>query len=89
MPRLSMSVMRVEALGGGQAPPALPCTRGRVLPKAAVRPHRGRARVTTTLSHEGTAQRLATKGPRTCKWVRDVLAILRHRFRDRPDVRHG
>ena len=37
----------------------------------------------------GTARRLATKGPELTKWIRDVLAILRHRLGSQPDVRHA
>ena len=37
MPRLSMSVMRVEALGGGRAPPALPALPAKSLRRQSVR----------------------------------------------------
>ena len=47
------------------------------------------ARDVATLSREGTARRLAGKGPQLTTWIRDVLAILRHRLGSRPDVRHA
>ena len=87
MPRLSMSVMRVEALGGGKAPPALPPLPAKSLRRQSVRT--AAARDVVTLSREGTARRLATKGPELTTWVRDVLAILRHRLGSRPDARHA
>ena len=87
MPRLSMSVMRVEALGGGRAPPALPALPAKSLRRRSVRT--AAARDVATLSRDGTARRLATKGPELTKWIRDVLAILRHRLGSRPDVRHA
>ena len=87
MPRLSMSVMRVEALGGGRAPPALPALPAKSLRRQSVRT--AAARDVATLSRDGTARRLATKGPELTKWIRDVLAILRHRLGSRPDVRHA
>ena len=87
MPRLSMSVMRVEALGGGRAPPALPALPAKSLRRQSVRT--AAARDVVTLSREGTARRLATKGPELTTWVRDVLAILRHRLGSQPDVRHA
>ena len=87
MPRLSMSVMRVEALGGGRAPPALPALPAKSLRRQSVRT--AAARDVATLSREGTARRLATKGPELTKWVRDVLAILRHRLGSQPDARHA
>ena len=87
MPRLSMSVMRVEALGSGRAPPALPALPAKSLRRQSVRT--AAARDVATLSRDGTARRLATKGPELTKWIRDVLAILRHRLGSRPDVRHA
>ena len=87
MPRLSMSVMRVEALGGGRAPPALPALPAKSLRRQSVRT--AAARDVVTLSREGTARRLAGKGPQLTTWIRDVLAILRHRLGSRPDVRHA
>ena len=87
MPRLSMSVMRVEALGGGRAPPALPALPAKSLRRQSVRT--AAARDVATLSRDGTARRQATKGPELTKWIRDVLAILRHRLGSRPDVRHA
>ena len=87
MPRLSMSVMRVEALGGGRAPPALPALPAKSLRRQSVRT--AAARDVVTLSREGTARRLATKGPELTTWIRDVLAILRHRLGSQPDVRHA
>jgi hypothetical protein len=87
MPRLSMSVMRVEALGGGRAPPALPALPAKSLRRQSVRT--AAARDVATLSRDGTARRLATKGPELTKWIRDVLAILRHRLGGQPDVRHA
>jgi hypothetical protein len=87
MPRLSMSVMRVEALGGGRAPPALPALPAKSLRRQSVRT--AAARDVATLSRDGTARRLATKGPELTTWIRDVLAILRHRLGSRPDVRHA
>ena len=84
MPRLSMSVMRVEALGGGRAPPALPALPAKSLRRQSVRT--AAARDVATLSRDGTARRLATKGPELTKWIRDVLAILRHRLGSRPSV---
>ena len=87
MPRLSMTVMRVEALGGGRAPPALPALPAKSLRRRSVRT--AAARDVATLSRDGTARRLATKGPELTKWIRDVLAILRHRLGSQPDVRHA
>ena len=87
MPRLSMSVMRVEALGGGRAPPALPALPAKSLRRRSVRT--AAARDVATLSRDGTARRLATKGPELTKWIRDVLAILRHRLGSRPSVAHA
>ena len=87
MPRLSMSVMRVEALGGGRAPPALPALPAKSLRRQSVRT--AAARDVATLSRDGTARRLATKGPELTTWIRDVLAILRHRLGSQPDVRHA
>ena len=87
MPRLSMSVMRVEALGGGRAPPALPALPAKSLRRQSVRT--AAARDVATLSRDGTARRLATKGPELTKWIRDVLAILRHRLGSRPSVAHA
>ena len=87
MPRLSMSVMRVEALGGGRAPPALPALPAKSLRRQSVRT--AAARDVATLSRDGTARRLATKGPELTKWIRDVLAILRHRLGSQPDARHA
>ena len=87
MPRLSMSVMRVEALGGGRAPPALPALPAKSLRRQSVRT--AAARDVATLSRDGTARRLATKGPELTKWIRDVLAILRHRLGSQPSVAHA
>ena len=87
MPRLSMTVMRVEALGGGRAPPALPVLPAKSLRRRSVRT--AAARDVATLSRDGTARRLATKGPELTTWIRDVLAILRHRLGSRPSVAHA
>ena len=87
MPRLSMSVMRVEALGGGRAPPALPALPAKSLRRQSVR--NAAARDVATLSRDGTARRLATKGPELTTWIRDVLAILRHRLGSQPSVAHA
>ena len=87
MPRLSMTVMRVEALGGGRAPPALPALPAKSLRRRSVRT--AAARDVATLSRDGTARRLATKGPELTTWIRDVLTILRHRLGSRPSVAHA
>jgi hypothetical protein len=88
MPRLGGGhVLRVEALRGGTAPPPLP-----VLPATSLRRRSVRdatARDVATLSREGTARRLARKGPELTAWIRDVLAILRHRLGSQPSVAHA
>ena len=61
MPRLSMSVMRVEALGGGRAPPALPALPAKSSRRRSVRT--AAARDVATLSRDGTARRWRRRGP--------------------------
>lgn len=85
MPRLGGGhVLRVEALRGGTAPPPLPVLPATSLRRRSVR--NATARDVATLSREGTARRLARKGPELTAWIRDVLAILRHRLGSQPSV---